>query len=440
MKYTTQNSFVNQAIQGYLDQIVKVILKELPQAKSIILGGGFGRGEGSVWLKKNTVIPINDFDMFVVAEKNIDEERLNLVANQASKSLPVEIGSRGTDFYSFDRSLHANTFYVDLKVLPIKKLADLPPMFRYFELKNASVVLWGKDYRDLMPDYQVKDLPLIEGFRLLLNRMAMLCLYFSLDFTKRPMSLSEKHGLLYLASKSLVDLSAPLLQLNGQYLPTYLGRLKNLKKTYKKDFPELYKQLPDLVEKVQQATDFKIKPDFKIKVNAFQYWTMCKKYIGKTSLYFAKTLFGRKIKSYSALSDLIYKELWKIYYSPYLKHFLKSKFKINFGSLPAAFLLQRYLNFLVYQRFCQYTGINYPRILINNRGFDLIIYSAMTRLLYSVDEKGKIDAKMLAQARKILEKTFPVVYNEPVEPFGLWNAVNNAFSCAYANFSFLKIV
>lgn len=439
MKYTTRDSTIEKTLQKYLDLIVKVILKELPQTRSIILGGGFGRGEGSVWIKNSMVIPINDFDMFVVTDKDISEDLLNTVANKASKKLPPEIGSRGTDFYSFDRDLHAKTFYVDLKALPIKKMTSLPPMFRYFELRNASAVLWGKDYRSLIPDYQAEDLPLAEGFRLLLNRMAMLCLYFSLEFLGRPMSPSEKHGLLYLGSKSLLDLTAPLLQLNGQYVPTYLGRLKNLKETYRDDFPNLYKKLPDLIKRVDEATTFKLKPNFKMKVDPFNYWTLCKKYIGETTLYFGEKFFRKKIKNYSQLSDLIYEELWKAYYPPYLQYFLKSKFKIGFGSVPAAFLLQRYMNFLVYQRFRKHIAIDYPRILFNNRGFDLILYSAMVRLLYSVDEKGKIDSKMLANSRRILEKTFPVTYDGS-DKTELWNVVNSAFSCAYANFSFLKII
>ena len=118
---------------------------------------------------------------------------------------------------------------------------------------------------------------------------------------------------------------------------------------------------------------------------------------------------------------------------------LKSKFKISFGSLFGACLLQPYMNFLVYQRFWKHSGINYPRILVNQRGFDLILYSAMVRLLYSVDKKGAIDSKMLFKAKRILEKTFPVAYNGN-DNFKLWQAVNEAFSCAYANFSFLKII
>lgn len=442
-QYTLIGGQADKAVKSYLDSVVRVISERIPQAKSIVLAGGFGRGEGSVEKRGKKLIPLNDFDMFVVVDGKVDEKHLNNVANEAAESLDLGGGvPLGTDFYSFDRQLHANTFYVDLKALTPKDMTRLPPMFRYAELKQASTVVWGDSYLDLIPNYSISDLPLAEGFRLLLNRMALLCLYFSLDFTKREITSSEKHGLLYLGSKALLDLSAPLLQLRGEYVPTYLGRLERLKQIYKKSFPELYRSLPDLPKRVEDVVSFRTSPDFEKPLDPLEYWSMCKKYIGETTLFFAGKFFRREINSLSEMANLIYWKMWPDYYGPYLKHYLRHRFHIPFGSRLGSRFVQPYINYHVYKRFKELSGTHYPKILWSRRGFDLVLYSAMTNILYSVDKRGEVDARSLSQGEDLLKKVFPVSSKDglELEQSSRWNNVNDAFSEAYANFSFLKIV
>ncbi len=139
MKFTQQGKKVDQQIKKYLDAIVEAILKKVPEAKSILLGGGFGRGEGSAEIKKGRIIPQNDFEIFLITEKNLKEGFVNQVANKAAQKL--DIGNVGADFYNFEREVFANTFYIDMKAIQINKLPYLLPMFRYFELKNVTACL-----------------------------------------------------------------------------------------------------------------------------------------------------------------------------------------------------------------------------------------------------------------------------------------------------------
>ncbi len=46
---------------------------------------------------------------------------------------------------------------------------------------------------------------------------------------------------------------------------------------------------------------------------------------------------------------------------------------------------------------------------------------------------------MLLEGKKILGKTFPVKLKGEGD-IDFWNSINDAFSDAYANFSFLKII
>lgn len=71
MKFTYAGKYADRKIQDYLEIIKKEIVKNVPGVKSIILGGGFGRGEGSVEFLGKKVMPLNDFNIFVVRDNPV---------------------------------------------------------------------------------------------------------------------------------------------------------------------------------------------------------------------------------------------------------------------------------------------------------------------------------------------------------------------------------
>ena len=64
MRYTKNKS---KRVEDYLNEkieiITDIIRKRIPDTIGIIMGGGFGKGEGSVVVENKEVILINDFDM-----------------------------------------------------------------------------------------------------------------------------------------------------------------------------------------------------------------------------------------------------------------------------------------------------------------------------------------------------------------------------------------
>ncbi len=438
MKFTQQGKEIDKQIKNYLDTVVKIILKEFPGVRSILLGGGSGRGEGSVCLdEKGKAIPQNDFEFFLITSKPIKEELINKVANKAIRE--IDIGPSGADFYNFKREIFANTFYIDMKVIPISKLPFLLPMFRYYELKHASHLLWGRDYRYLIPDYQIKDFPTTEGLRLLLNRMALLCLYFSFDFLDK-MSFAEKHGLMYLGSKAFTDLAGALTQINGCYLPSYLGRLEILKKTYQKDFPELAKKCPEIPEIVKEGTMFKLYPNFDFKIRPYQLWSKQKKYIKEVLIYFCNHYFKKSFKNVFQVADFLYQEGYKHYHHPYLDFIIKNKMGLKIGGIWTGILLIPTLNILYFLRVLKYKKKFCPRILFNKRTPDLTMFAAMIYILYGTKGKNKISRKKLGKAKYYLEKTYPLVnFREGESILESWETLKDDFSGAFLLFSLLKI-
>ncbi|MDP7521110.1 MAG: hypothetical protein QF567_02665, partial [Candidatus Pacearchaeota archaeon] len=88
MRYTKNKS---KRVEDYLNEkieiITDIIRKRIPDTIGIIMGGGFGKGEGSVVVENKEVILINDFDMYVVAKKEYDEDIINDIAQEASRKI-----------------------------------------------------------------------------------------------------------------------------------------------------------------------------------------------------------------------------------------------------------------------------------------------------------------------------------------------------------------
>lgn len=436
MKYCSCGEKAEKLIQGYVDTIVKEIVKNIPNTKSIILSGGFGRGEGSVEVKGERIIPLNDFDIYIITEKEVEEEKLNNISNEIAKKLHIK--NYGNPFYILDLEKCSNSFYLDFKSITLDKLKTLPPLIRFFELKYASNVIYGEDYRPLMPPYKPEDIPRMEGFRILLNRMDHLATLFRTGFFKGKFTENKLRGHIFFTTKAFLAVCDALLLLNNKFKPSYLERYEEIEKCFKADFPELYKKLPHFIEDAKLATDFKLKTDFNKIKDPIQYWENARKTILEVTEYFVGKLLNTKIKDVYALSDAIYKRMWVKYFGPYLKFYFKKKYKLNLNEWVLGFLAQRYLNLGYFYRLKKFRKITYPRTLLNRRSPDLTIYSTIPLLLYSL-HKNYVDEKMLNKAIKMFKKTFPINKDE-LSAQELWDYTSQQLGDAYVLFFFWKLI
>ncbi|HVH15882.1 MAG TPA: hypothetical protein VNA15_09225 [Candidatus Angelobacter sp.] len=72
--YTFLNDpVIEESLQKQLDTIVKLTIDLYGRDCTIILAGGFGRGEGSVRMNQNQIaVPLHDFDIYVITDKTAD--------------------------------------------------------------------------------------------------------------------------------------------------------------------------------------------------------------------------------------------------------------------------------------------------------------------------------------------------------------------------------
>jgi hypothetical protein len=214
---------------------------------AVILGGGYGRGEGAVWRENGDERVYNDYDLFVVTP-SLSRSR----SKQISGTLR-EVGKRMES---------AAGIHVDFgRPLPQSNLSSLPYELMMMELKMGHVVLHGpRDILSSMPNYDEKRPPLIECTRLLMNRSVGLIQARQLSAKRRSLSDDEKQFAIRNTQKAMMAAGDAVLFVNQTYSASYAQRLRlfdglSLKGTPKGEL---------LRDRYHEAINFKLHPSHKL--------------------------------------------------------------------------------------------------------------------------------------------------------------------------------
>jgi hypothetical protein len=149
--------FTRSTLPG-ADEIIRRELKVITDAiqqkckepiEAVVLTGGFGRGEGSVEMTENGPRTLNDYDVMLVADHT---ESLKEMGRELAKSIGID--------------------YVDLNYFRLKP-EDFTATQLYYDIRYGSQVLAGDpDILDRQPPLAPADIPITEGYKIILNRMA----------------------------------------------------------------------------------------------------------------------------------------------------------------------------------------------------------------------------------------------------------------------------
>ncbi|MEK6914122.1 MAG: hypothetical protein AABW83_00570 [Nanoarchaeota archaeon] len=318
-KYTEYDYEIDEYLQkNYFDKIIKSFVKDCNPI-SILLFGGFGKGEGSLQFLNGKPIPFNDFDFYVVTKEKLSDEELNKISMNASK----EIGMGGLEIAYFpDKGYDTNKyFHVDVRCLPLNKMNKLMNIQRYYELKYGSQIIYGEDIISKIKEIKKEDLPESDGLRNLFNKLHTMLLglreYYNED---------QRKIRIFWSYKCYMSICESLLILNKEFAPTAKERSEIFCRIYKNNFPYLYKEIPDLTDKVKKATDFKIKPNF--NEDPEKLWKSALKDIIKVFEFYI-----REISGINDVGKAINKKLPYYYFKPFLKD------KIGFNFFPSQYIL-----------------------------------------------------------------------------------------------------
>jgi GT2 family glycosyltransferase len=122
---------------------------------ALILGGGYGRGEGGVVIRDGKECPYNDLDFTLIVKKTpVSREALRRVSHQFEEILGIDVD------YS--------------RPLTVSDVKNWPHWLMWHDLLHGHVVAYGEQniLKDLSPPHIWYLPPLVEATRLLLNRGA----------------------------------------------------------------------------------------------------------------------------------------------------------------------------------------------------------------------------------------------------------------------------
>ncbi len=210
---------------------------------AVVLGGGYGRGEGACVVIDGTEYPYNDFDLFVVTKR--------------SMHIP---DSTQTLRHTYEQRLNVE---VDIgKPIPLHAVQRLPHTLMWQDLFDAHKVIFGDP--DVLlsrkPSYMDEPLPAVEAIRLLLNRGAGLLQAIISSYRMQQDAQQSPPDADFIRrnyQKCALALGDALLIVNGVYRPPLALRLEAVGHlTRNLTLP----QTDQIVESYRVAAEFKIHP------------------------------------------------------------------------------------------------------------------------------------------------------------------------------------
>jgi hypothetical protein len=159
-RYTVYgNAGFDEKIDRDMALILNSVLEKIPEndIAAVILGGGYGRGEGGVVIDGNTMRLYNDYDLFIISD-DISSAKIK----RYQKALAViSIGLTEKIGIDVDFSLLKNR----------SQLKNTGFLMMWYELKMGHKVIYGnRNILDTLPEYDANSMPVSEAGRLMLNR------------------------------------------------------------------------------------------------------------------------------------------------------------------------------------------------------------------------------------------------------------------------------
>jgi len=396
------DKYVDLQIQEKIDEIVNFIIKNVPQVDSLILTGGFGKGEGSTVITDGIVRPLRDFDFIIVSSKKISHDHIRNVKGLLDQNWQC-------DSYKYNKE-----FSIDISTTSLDNINIFPDIMTY-DLKNSKVV-YGEDIRNKIR-WNAKDVPLRSGARLLFQKSTALIGVLSSNYLSDGVPESLKKTFMREVSKVYIEIGSVLCILIGQYDSHCSTRAKIINNMYETSFPELFAQIPTLSDKISKATRHKLNPSLSVygDYDPVSYWFETRDDLGEVMKYFFRIYCGFPFDDWLNFSQNIKRCHSRKYFSPLIKNYLEYN---NFPRPdPLVTILNALFNInenLEYMRSISrepYLKYNLSK-LFSVSAPAIRLYSICPLLLFSIDRDGSFDENYLDKA---IESThFTYIQSKPI--------------------------
>jgi len=237
------NQWLDRIFREFSDEVAQVLGDNLV---ALVLGGGYGRGEGGLVVANGQERPYNDLDFTLIVKNksSLPMQQLDAIRGHHAKELGIHV--------DFSRPL------------TLRDVERWPPWLVWYDLVNGHVVLKGP--QDILkrhaPSVLQKPLPLIEATHLLLNRGTGVL--WAMAVLRGIQTTSEEDFVRRNFYKCALSLGDALLIAYGRFQTAYFGRDRILNQVADEHPDVAAFGLQGLYEK---ALHFKFRPDAFVSEN-----------------------------------------------------------------------------------------------------------------------------------------------------------------------------
>ncbi len=418
MLFTSLNDPEVEARLGrHMELIVDETKRVYGSECTIILAGSFGRGEGSVRIKKGkNPVPLNDYDLYVITDRKVDLKAHVEMEGRILKNLSQLAG--------YD--LAGDKFVVGVETVPRHSLRRLLPDISAYEMKVSSHVLYGPDVRSLIPVTR-GEIALASGAITLFHRTIALLENVEPEYLERKRYPEDKRlETIRETCKVYTEICTSLSLIGGFYRPSYRARAQEFEKHYSK-FPELVRIVPELAQKVVERTEMKISSDFSPIIDeARKKWLEARRDLDTCQRYFLSRMLGVEFQQpWTSFCVEAERKMKWIFFYDYLSFYLK-----QMGIHGSPFVYGANILFQAYDSYSFNRRIRRFGRTPSNGPFSLTsplqnIYLATAAVLYSLGNDGSVDENLLQRGVDYLEGVFQLPDQDGTVP-GRWRQARDS--------------
>jgi hypothetical protein len=404
------NDIIDEQIQEQLNLVVQSVVEVMQNnVESVILGGGFGKGEGSVKVVNDRVVPLKDFDLMVIVKKRPDKDTINNVYEKIYKKIGVENCE--------SRLFRFSNFVADLSITTRKRIKAFPDIATY-EIKVASQLLYGEDVRKDIP-WEVKDIPIASGWRFLFEKLTGLIGHFPQEsLAGKTINPDKRELLIYESYKTYMEIGTSLTLLMGCYMPSFTSRADAFKSNFAAKLPVLQEAIPYLPFAVKEATEFKLDPDYtKVTENPLDLWFRTRDDLIAVSKFYLSQYLGINITDFQQSESAILSGLANKYFEPVAaalcRNHLKTANKHIIGATNSS--LQLFFNLKYILDFKKNKELPIKVLSSPFKGITVRLHSIAPQVILSMKRDGSIDPYYFESAKKSLHKLYPYEHIESFE-------------------------
>jgi hypothetical protein len=376
---------LNEKVVEIIDELREEIISRF-RPKSIIVTGSFGRGEATVVEEDGKLNFLSDCEIILIpykwifSRKKLDEFEQDFYGRTGLK---VEI-------WGF-----TPTIYLCIPFLNKR----MKPLITYYDLKYGSKVVYGKNYLEKIPNFKPEDIPVWEGIRLLLNRMAEALEHFSLDGSDK---------MVFWCDKIILACQDALLLTIGKYTPSYRDRNRIFTESIEQfDLPCIQTLTRFTVEAMNRKLNLA-----SVLVDKREYWFQAAKICDEVFRYIAKVRFNIEFNDYVEFQK-----------------YLESGFH-NYTTLPFNnAVLQNFFRFLK-KGIVKYKLPNMKMLAKPSVRWDHVLYSLIPLVYFGIEENLMVKIEYLEKVFKTLGDLDVKVLANDYSLEG-WMRVKNVFTACW---------